>query len=726
MSKVYSTLLFPAIVSLFLYSSFVYPQNYLSPTNGPNGGAFTAITITSSGTIYAGTGSMGFGDGEGAGGNGVYKSVDGGNNWTHSGLKNLYVSALEFDSNGHIYAGCYAGEKPWDTKSKKGVYRSTNSGNDWELMGLENYEIYDLLFVPGKGLYASTGYSAVFKWTGTEWEEHKVSSSSGWVQRLTVNSNGILFAGTAGGLYRSDDDGVTWTELSKKNIYDFAILSNGRIVTLTDSKIYFSDNSGDSWTEAAGNYYFFRNMTVTPNDNIFIAGYYDGIKVSTNGGENWLAANNGFTSTSFSVIASDSNGVVYAGSFKGFGIYKSTDSGLNWSSCSNGLKNSMITTINVTPDEKIYAGGNNGIHYSEDNGSTWQNLWQQNWHFEEFINDIEFFKNKIYLATDKSYVQIAEVGSSNWQTSSVGLTSNARINCLLGINNNLLIAGTDGDGIFTTADEGANWTKTANGLRVFDLASEPNGNILAAAGYSIYRSTDGGSTWNTSEPLYYGGTMAIHKLAVNSGGHIFVATAIGLYRSMDEGKNFEQVGNFPFSTGSSTQADVFDVVINNLGYIFAGVGRGDSFGVYASLDNGNTWEKVSSGLEGYSVRSLALSPSQVLYVGTFSNGVYRSTVPTKVDEKNFLPADFSLQQNYPNPFNPSTTIEYSLFEEGFVSLKVYDICGNEVAVLVNENQNAGYHVSKFSIQNSNLASGIYFYRLLFKGNQLTRKLMILK
>ncbi len=89
-----------------------------------------------------------------------------------------------------------------------------------------------------------------------------------------------------------------------------------------------------------------------------------------------------------------------------------------------------------------------------------------------------------------------------------------------------------------------------------------------------------------------------------------------------------------------------------------------------------------------------------------------------------LPTDYALRQNNPNPFNPTTTINYQLPENGFVTIKVYDLLGKEVATLVNENKSAGYY--KVNFDASKLTSGVYIYTINAGKYTQSKKMLLTK
>lgn len=107
----------------------------------------------------------------------------------------------------------------------------------------------------------------------------------------------------------------------------------------------------------------------------------------------------------------------------------------------------------------------------------------------------------------------------------------------------------------------------------------------------------------------------------------------------------------------------------------------------------------------------------------YSNTATVSTI-TGVEKNKQIPTEFKLDQNYPNPFNPTTIISYSIPENSFVQLKIYDLLGNVITTLVSENQSAGIY--KITFDGSNLTSGIYFYQLITPKYTSTKKLMLVK
>jgi hypothetical protein len=104
------------------------------------------------------------------------------------------------------------------------------------------------------------------------------------------------------------------------------------------------------------------------------------------------------------------------------------------------------------------------------------------------------------------------------------------------------------------------------------------------------------------------------------------------------------------------------------------------------------------------------------------NGNYEYFDPVEVE---VFPADnYTLMQNYPNPFNPSTRITFSIPTSGFVSLKVFDVLGNETAIIVDQDLTAGSYDFEFNA--SGLTSGVYYYTLKTGSFSQTKKMLLLK
>jgi len=111
----------------------------------------------------------------------------------------------------------------------------------------------------------------------------------------------------------------------------------------------------------------------------------------------------------------------------------------------------------------------------------------------------------------------------------------------------------------------------------------------------------------------------------------------------------------------------------------------------------------------------------MIYLGYYDGSFEYSEI---VEVEIGIPTEFSLAQNYPNPFNPTTTIKYQIPEVSFVTLRIYDVLGNEIATLVNEQKPADSYEVEFNA--SNLPSGIYFYRIQVGSFVETKKMVLMK
>jgi len=129
---------------------------------------------------------------------------------------------------------------------------------------------------------------------------------------------------------------------------------------------------------------------------------------------------------------------------------------------------------------------------------------------------------------------------------------------------------------------------------------------------------------------------------------------------------------------------------------------------------------LPNGIYQWSLRSVdaAYVGSQIA-VGEFSIGVVSADEPN-----NDIPNSYAIEQNFPNPFNPTTTIRYSIPENGLVILKIYNAIGKEMDVLQNEIKQAGNYEIKYD--GSKLPSGVYFYQLKSGSFVETKKMILLK
>ncbi len=131
---------------------------------------------------------------------------------------------------------------------------------------------------------------------------------------------------------------------------------------------------------------------------------------------------------------------------------------------------------------------------------------------------------------------------------------------------------------------------------------------------------------------------------------------------------------------------------------------------------------INDGLTALDIRSLTVSPAGYVLAGTAGGGVFLLGSPTSVEDA--ISSNHFLEQNYPNPFSATTIVRYTLPIESYVSLKVFDLLGKEVAGVVDARQSPGVKTVQFDA--SDIASGVYIYKLQTGENTETRRMLIVR
>ncbi|HLP16979.1 MAG TPA: T9SS type A sorting domain-containing protein, partial [Bacteroidota bacterium] len=184
-------------------------------------------------------------------------------------------------------------------------------------------------------------------------------------------------------------------------------------------------------------------------------------------------------------------------------------------------------------------------------------------------------------------------------------------------------------------------------------------------------------------------------------------------------------GSVRTQTGTPLQgAFVYAAVQNSI----QGFGIVDGNGNYQISGLSPNLYTVTVDMPGYAEPNAQPTAVSYLESGTPVYGLANFSVTSQVtaveQEMDPIPENFSLNQNYPNPFNPSTMIQYALVSPGVVSLKVYNLLGQEVATLASGYQNAGTYKVIFNAKG--LAGGVYLYRLQTQGSEIARKMILLQ
>ena len=607
-----------------------------------------AVDPTNSNIVYSG-----------AADGGLWKTTDGGLNWTPltDNLPRLSSGAVAVDPTNPsvIYYGTGELNFNIDGYPGVGVFQSTDGGSSWSKMSLPGFGLYytsKIVVAPSNGsvVYA-TGYPDVYRSTdaGQTWTELDLTNSSynpGAVDDIVVDpqdantiyaSYGSGFHGdsTSYGVHKSTDGGNTWSWLqngfppaSQVNRVSLAIApSNDQVLyaavngsnpndpSADTNRVYKSTNAGATWTllpgvapktDFGGNQGWYNNViAVDPNnpDTVYVGGI--DFWRSSDGGQTWINLTNGYGTYTGQNIHVDQHAIAFAnGSSQIFyigndgGVWKTTSGSSSFTNCNANMQTIQFYDIASDPNNPAVTIGG-----TQDNGTESNSQPQQSW-------------SEIY-GGDGGYVLIDPSNSSIMYTEYV---------------NGSLQKSTNGGGSFSKITTGIG----EDGYWLQPYVMDPtNNNILYTATSKIYKTTNGGTNWTSltgnlksSSDLF--STMSISPVegsVIYAGisGYRGAADSAFLYISTDAGSSWNNItANLPSGTNfGRVTADP-----SHKGMAYLAVLSGITSHVLRTTDYGSTWvglDSTGNGFANVPTKVITVdSATGNIYAGTYA-GVYRST-----------------------------------------------------------------------------------------------------
>jgi photosystem II stability/assembly factor-like uncharacterized protein len=738
----------------FLFSS-INAQDFWEQTNGPNGVVIWSLAINSSGHIFAGTGS---GTAEG----GVFYSTDNGENWQqiNNGLNNNSVASLIINTNNDVFAGT----------NGNGVFRSIDNGNSWEQVFDALHYVETMVINSNGDIFAGgsdntmRGFLIRSTNNGNNWQEIDSGLNHSMeyfrFQALALNSDGNIFAGTKNGIYYSKDNGSSWAEinngLSNLDVNALAINSTGDIFAGTiGGGVFLSTDEGNNWNPINNGLPFNRifAFAINSNGDIFAAiGVGGGVYCSTNNGDSWQQVNAGLTNMLVESLIINTHGFIYAGT-NGDGVFKSINStvftypssisfDMNWS-FGDVTKTSSYQIIGIPGANNLQIA--DVMTGSPGRQGDWRAFWDPG--------------SGDYVEYDGTSMFNFTSGNAFWVVSKNTININQTVNTVpLSEDNTYSIPLHSGWNLISNPfDKAVSWSSVQSTYGVTQpIHFYQSGSYTNSTDFETYKGYYFYSTGAANLKIpYISGTGSFLKQNSQINNEIELILALkGMKKSMikvgfsdeaDSGMDKLDIFSPPSQfceINISLYNEEFQQIYKFLQEEYReDVGKGQEYKVFIKNTSNESLELINKGLENFSIYEVCLLDKTLMkfYDLKKQNSIeikssndereYSIFIGTKEfiqeRQKALLPTEYVLYQNFPNPFNPTTTIMFAQPQQSKVSLKVYNILGEFIEEIINDDlYEPGYHQVEFGA--SKLVSGVYIYKLVARNYQSTKKMIIIK
>ncbi len=684
----------------------------------------------------------------------VIKTTDGGTSWDvqhHAGGSGIQLNSVNFidAQNGWAAGGAYQ-------SNQNVLLKTSDGGTTWVQVKTDTTLPYNSVYFVDEDTGFVFGEDGIILRStdgGSSWDTRSIDSYIGAyldvfffkAATFTDKDTGFLVGGGYYGneIYKTTDCGRTWQwneQIIMPKIYtglnDISFVDKNRGYISGDAGVLLiTSDGGNTWQRDTAGYYNYSTC-FTDSLNGFVVGigsYYPFIYSTTDEGKSWTEIDSGLIPgyALYKVRFSDKeNGWIVGG--EGM-VYRTANGGKNWTAINQ--EPYKFNSIYFVDENTGWAVGDSGIIvHTTDGGENWE---EQNKNDSLIFNSVYAIDNQSVFTAGtilniggtpvtpiRSVMFSSHNGGATWQRQIIDSTS--VLSSIFFISPN--IGWSVGSGrIYKTTDGGINWilqynSKKTSSFYSVQFINDQTGWVVNGYTNQVLKTIDGGTRWDTLET---GSGIWLRSL-------FFINESTGWAVGEDQGNNI-----FKTSDGGGTWTTEYTSINCNLISVYfinadtgwvGGYDNGYNGVIFKTIDGGNNWIEQQSPSEN-DLTSVYFVDSNTGWTAGFG-GIFKTTDGGGImsvkenNHKNNQPVNIELLQNYPNPFNPSTIIEYKLNKQQHIKLQIFNILGQRIETLIDEEQYSGYH--KITWNSIGVSSGIYFYRLTTASQVITKKMLLIK